>query len=270
MKIQLVLAAVGVGGMALACGSSNPSGSVGVLTGSSVLGLSLSSYDPAKAAAFADGHWDDGIGLCAQFVSDSLIAGGAGIADYAWVPDLLEALQSGGVAYDEYNSSNTTVGGSVGDVAIFSDAAGTSFCITASTDENNCGHAGIVVVAGGSINTIEADFHNNAHEHMPIGYILGSGYTTLRVYHVAKAAQQAQQTHATPAVDAGSSQDSSGGAMDAGMSGDSASGDDGGGGDSATGDDGGATDGGVEDGGGYDGGVEDGGGGGDGGVEDAW
>lgn len=174
------LAAFGAPIVLAACGyASEPAAS------SHASALDLSQYSPAQAVAYADQNWDDGVGECAQFTSDSLIAGGAQIGEYTFVPDLLAALQSLPIAYDEYNDGNTTVGGQAGDVVIFSDASGSSFCIPSSPDENNCGHAGIVVQSGGSIDTILADFHNNAHYHLAIGDILGDGYTTLRVYHVA-------------------------------------------------------------------------------------
>jgi hypothetical protein len=176
--------------------------------------IGLSSYDPAKAAGYADSHWSDGVGLCSQFTSDSLIAGGASIEEYTWVPDLWTALTNDGIAYDEYNSPDSTVGGRVGDVVFFSDAAGNSFCLPSSPDEDNCGHVGIVVVAGGSINTILADFHNNAHYHIPVGDILGGGYTTLRVYHVAAAAASA----AGGGGDAGASSSDAGASIDGGGS----------------------------------------------------
>jgi hypothetical protein len=144
--------------------------------------LLFPTYDPTAAATFADANWDDGVGLCAEFVSDSLIAGNAPIDVVTFVPTLLAAFD--GIPFDEIDSAGTPVSASVGDVVIYSDDSGSNFCIDGDPDLENCGHTGIIVVGGLSADTILADFHNNAHYHLPISGILGSGYTTFRVYHL--------------------------------------------------------------------------------------
>lgn len=41
-------------------------------------------YNASAAVAYADAHWDDGVGLCAQFVCDCLEAGGISIPDESY------------------------------------------------------------------------------------------------------------------------------------------------------------------------------------------
>jgi hypothetical protein len=150
------------------------------------------SYDPQAAIAYADAHWDDGKGECDEFVSDSAISSGhLGIPYSTWVPTTYGYLTDAGVPYDEYTPSHTAVRACPGDIVIDSNDAGSGFCVEPG-GEKNCGHIGIVVQGGTSVDTILADFHNNAHYHYPIGNILGttalgpyvSAYSTLRIYHL--------------------------------------------------------------------------------------
>ncbi len=54
-----------------------------------------------------------------------------------WVPTLVAWMH--GSRLEEYNASNTTISGSPGDVVIYSDAAGSMFCINGDPDIYNCG-----------------------------------------------------------------------------------------------------------------------------------
>jgi hypothetical protein len=162
-------------GFLVACGSAS---SVDPASDSSA----ITGYSPTQAVAYADAHWDDGVGECAEFTTRSLRAGGARIALITWVPDLVDALS--GTPFVEYSDVHTAVSARAGDVVVYSDAAGADFCIADSPDEHNCGHAGLVVQGGASVDEILADFHNNAHHHIALSALFGA-YTTLRVYHLA-------------------------------------------------------------------------------------
>jgi hypothetical protein len=147
--------------------------------------LSLASYDPSAAVTYADANWDNGQGECAEFTTRSLIAGHLSIGVIPYVPNLFTALAS--VSYEEHTRGSTTVSAKAGDVVIYSDATGSKFCDAHGSDESNCGHACIITVAGTTEDGIEVDCHNNAHKHLGMGYILGSGgYTTYRIYHLAQ------------------------------------------------------------------------------------
>jgi hypothetical protein len=50
------------------------------------------SYNPTAAIEYAKIHWDDGKGLCAEFVSDCLRAGGEPIPTIKLVTKLEEYL----------------------------------------------------------------------------------------------------------------------------------------------------------------------------------
>ena len=54
-----------------------------------------SSYDPDKAIAYAAANWNNGVGLCAEFVSNCLTAGGVSIMQKK-VSGLESALRTGG------------------------------------------------------------------------------------------------------------------------------------------------------------------------------
>ena len=41
-------------------------------------------YNASAAIAYADAHWNDGVGLCAEFVSKCLAAGGISVPNYAY------------------------------------------------------------------------------------------------------------------------------------------------------------------------------------------
>jgi hypothetical protein len=148
-----------------------------------------SAYNPANAVAYADAQWSNGVGLCAQFTSASVTAGGVAMS-YTWVPDIVTALS--GVAYDEYSPSQTSIQAAAGDIVVYSNATGGDFCQTHQANSRNCGHVGLVVTAGNA-STATADFHNSAHHHLALKYILegttvspaSSKYSTFRVYHVA-------------------------------------------------------------------------------------
>ena len=55
----------------------------------------VSDYNPTAAVNYAAGHWNDGVGKCASFVSACLKAGGCG-ASSSLVSNLLNALTNGG------------------------------------------------------------------------------------------------------------------------------------------------------------------------------
>jgi hypothetical protein len=152
----------------------------------------VGSYDPSAAIAYADAHWNDGKGECAEFVSDSAVtAGHLGIAYSTWVPTTFGYLTDEKVPFDEYTPSQTSVRSCPGDIVVYSNDADANFCIDSGGQEN-CGHIGLVVEGGSSVDSILADFHNNAHYHIAIGDILGgtslgpneSAYSTLRIYHL--------------------------------------------------------------------------------------
>jgi hypothetical protein len=160
--------------------------------GSSITG----SYSPEAAVAYADAHWDDGKGLCAEFVSDAaVVAGGLDLPYFLMVHEFYGELTAAAVPYDEYGPGQTTVRGCPGDLVIDSNDLGSNFCIPESNDRN-CGHIGLVVEGGDSVDTILADFHNAAHYHRPIGDTLSTtdlgpwvdAYSTLRVYHLVNCA----------------------------------------------------------------------------------
>ena len=48
-----------------------------------------SGYNPGAAVAYAKGNCNNGQGLCAEFASRSMAAGGAGNPIITWVPDLV-------------------------------------------------------------------------------------------------------------------------------------------------------------------------------------
>ena len=146
----------------------------------------MNRYSAINAVSYADTHWNDGVGLCAEFTSRALRAGGASIPILAWVPTLLDALDV--YPYDEYSLGDPIdVAARAGDVVFYSDAAGDDFCATTDSDQHNCGHVGLVTRGGADVSSILADFHNNAHYRAPIASLLGGSYSTLRVYHVAHA-----------------------------------------------------------------------------------
>ena len=140
-------------------------------------------YAPSQAVAYADAHWNDGQGLCAEFTTRSLRNGSLDIGVITYVPSLFAALVN--VQLDEYkqgSSPNTTPG----DVVIYSDATGESFCTGHGQDEYNCGHACIVATSGKGEDTVMVDCHNSAHYHLGLGYILGGSgrYSSYRIYHL--------------------------------------------------------------------------------------
>lgn len=147
--------------------------------------LSTSSYDPSAAVAYADSHWDDGQGLCAEFTSRSLAAGHLGVGVITYVPTLVGALD--GVPYEEHSQGDWP-SAKAGDVVVYSDDSGGNFC-NDDADEYNCGHVCIVVQGGGSESSIAVDCHNHAHYHIALGDILGGGYSTYRVYHLSQSKQ---------------------------------------------------------------------------------
>lgn len=147
--------------------------------------LQTSSYDPSSAVAYADSHWNDGQGLCAEFTSRSLRAGNLGIGVITYVPTLVDALD--GVPYEEHSQGDSP-SAKAGDVVVYSDALGAGFC-SDDSDESNCGHVCIVVQGGGDESSIAVDCHNGAHYHLALGDILGGSYSTYRVYHLSHAAE---------------------------------------------------------------------------------
>lgn len=179
MPIARALVASAVSLLLVACASA-PNDSTGSTPAEE--NLDLGSYSPSSAVTYADAHWNDGQGLCSEFTSRSLRAGGLGISVIPYVPNLVTALAS--VPYEEHTQGSSSVSARAGDVVIYSDDTGGSFCDSASSDEHNCGHACIVAVGGSSETGILVDCHNNAHYHLGMGYILGSGYSSYRIYHL--------------------------------------------------------------------------------------
>jgi hypothetical protein len=166
----------------VACSSSSSlDGNSGAATANE--NLSLDSYKPSAAVAYADANWNNGQGECAEFTTRSLRAGNLDIDVMTYVPNLFAALAS--AKYEEHSEGATNLSANAGDVVIYSDATGDEFCDPAAvSDESNCGHVCLVSVAGASEDGIEVDCHNNAHYHLALGDILGSGYTSYRIYHL--------------------------------------------------------------------------------------
>ncbi|MFS8068030.1 MAG: hypothetical protein ACMG6S_16875, partial [Byssovorax sp.] len=108
------------------------------------IGASITaSYDPAAAVAYADAHWNDGKGECAEFVSDAAVsAGHLGIGYSTWVPTTYGYLTSNKVPFDEYTPSHTSVRACPGDIVIDSNDAGSGFCVEPGGTKN-CGHIGL-------------------------------------------------------------------------------------------------------------------------------
>lgn len=152
--------------------------------------LSLGAYDPSAAVAYADAHWSDGHGLCAEFTSRSLDAGHLGIGVIPYVPNLVAAMSS--IDFEEHtHGDHASISAAQGDVVVYSNKRGSKFCASHGSDEFNCGHVCIVTVAGTTETGIEVDCHNNAHKHLGMGYIMGGGYSTYRIYHVKASAPAA-------------------------------------------------------------------------------
>ncbi len=145
--------------------------------------LATFGYQPSAAVDYADAHWDDGQGLCAEFTSRSLRAGSLNISVITYVPTLVDAFS--GVPYEEHTEGDDP-SANAGDVVVYSDDTGSGFCDDDS-DEANCGHVCIVVIAGTGEDEITVDCHNNAHYHLALGDILGGSYSTYRVYHLSGA-----------------------------------------------------------------------------------
>jgi hypothetical protein len=163
------------------CSASSDGDTSGTSGTSDALTASAVTYSAASSVAYAVSHWDDGVGECAQFTSDSLRAGHLNIAEITWVPDLLAALRA--YPFEEHRAG-TRAAATRGDVVFFSDASGASFCQANDPDEDNCGHVCLVTVAGASDATILVDCHNTAHHEIPVADILGGGYSVYRVYHL--------------------------------------------------------------------------------------
>ncbi len=161
--------------------SSSTDANLGDLSGKA--DSSLADYSPSDATAYADAHWDDGIGLCAEFTSRALRAGGLDLPVITYVPTLVQAFAH--VRYDEYDQGSSPTA-KAGDVVVYSDDVGSAFCDDHSSDELNCGHVCPIVTGGTGEDALEVDCHNHAHYHLPLGYILGGGYSTYRIYHLTR------------------------------------------------------------------------------------
>ncbi len=173
-------AALGV----LAAGCSSPPEDT-ASGGASEEALSTASYSPAAAVAFAQSHWSDGVGECAEFVYDCLHAGGLGLAATAWVPTLVSELSS--IRYEEHEGSGAAAA-SAGDVVVFSTGGGSAFCGPGPIEGVACGHTCLVTVGGSSASAIEVDCHNTAHSGAAVSYFL-SEYPHYRIYHTASGAR---------------------------------------------------------------------------------
>jgi hypothetical protein len=165
------------------CGSAGSAGNAQSSSGDALSAgvASSAAYSATAAVAFAAAHWDDGVGECAQFTSDSLRAGHLNIPEITWVPDLVTALAK--YHYEEHGAG-ASAAGKLGDVVVFSDASGDDFCLAGDSDDDNCGHVCLVTVAGTSDSSIRVDCHNTAHHEIAVADILGGGYSSYRVYHL--------------------------------------------------------------------------------------
>lgn len=128
-----------------------------------------SAYNPQAAISYADAHWNDGVGLCAEFVSNCLAAGGLP-TDSAWGPNVGVDPRTG------YNNWRTT---SLKDYltykgyqVIYNPApnqilpGNPVFYSKAANWSTGTAHVAICVSnAGGNAPTVSA--HNNARNHFP-------------------------------------------------------------------------------------------------------
>ena len=160
-----------------ACSSAQPSSE-----SSATDALSTTAYSATAAVAYATAHWEDGVGECAEFVSDSLRAGHLPLPVIAWVPTLVEALAS--LPHDDHAQGDRSAPAQAGDVVIFSDGTGADFCPVDHMDDASCGHTCLVTVGGENEEDVEIDCHNNAHHHVPLASILGGEYLYYRLYHL--------------------------------------------------------------------------------------
>ena len=144
-----------------------------------------SGYNVSVAVSYADNHWNDGVGLCADFVSAAAVTrGGLGISYTDWVPTLFTELGTLGYSGDPGASSACA-----GDIVIFSNPYNGEFCPPPGHERDsgypneNCSHTAIVVVGGSSPDSILVDAHNNARYHDPLSAMAG-GWSDYRVFHV--------------------------------------------------------------------------------------
>jgi hypothetical protein len=180
-RLSLVLLVVSATALAAGCSAAPEDTTSGE---ASEEALSTASYSPAAAVAFAQSHWSDGVGECAEFVFDCLHAGGLGIAATAWVPTLVSELSS--IRYEEHEGGGSA-SASAGDVVVFSTAGGSAFCGPGPVEGVACGHTCFVVAGGSSASSIEVDCHNTAHSGAAVSYFLGE-YPHYRIYHTAAGA----------------------------------------------------------------------------------
>jgi hypothetical protein len=161
------------------------------------------SYNRAAAVAYAQANWNNGDGeLCQGFVSNSLRAGGINVLGFNvpnddWVPDVYQFVWAAkSVPFDEYSPGSTAaLRACPGDVVVYSNATGSNFCrpdLGGNDVIKNCGHTGLVVRGGTSLQSILANHHNGSNQNTSIGvFMTGSrtgvtepAYATLRVYHL--------------------------------------------------------------------------------------
>lgn len=84
-------------------------------------------YNASAALAYASAHWNDGVGLCAEFVSRCAQAGGLNIGTYGYTIDCFEAIESAtgvqrqDLALDSYGHATKALNGNklaAGDIVI--------------------------------------------------------------------------------------------------------------------------------------------------------
>lgn len=68
---------------------------------------SAATYDVTKAVSFANGHWNDGVGLCAEFVSRCLSAGGISIPNKAYYSSSKQSYKNNSGTLDGYTNPYT-------------------------------------------------------------------------------------------------------------------------------------------------------------------
>lgn len=71
------------------------------------ISASAVTYDVSSAVSFANNHWNDGVGLCAEFVSRCLKAGGIDVPNYSYYSTSTQSYNNNSGTLDAYNNPYT-------------------------------------------------------------------------------------------------------------------------------------------------------------------
>ena len=144
------------------------------------------SYNPDKALEYARNHWNDGVGLCAEFASNCIKAGGINGVWDTWCPGLWKKLIASGLGI-YYTVPTTTINGKNGpfvQLDVRKCTQGLSkgdliFWGNASSSENRC-H--VVIYSGENSGNYPRFYaHNSARNNKASGY---NYYNPSRTYQV--------------------------------------------------------------------------------------